>query len=73
MDIAGTKLNAHAVITMETSSVFLRSQGDFQKDCFFKGWLGGYPYRVYAPLIYFFMTLKHRVEKNHDLKKKMSI
>ena len=27
---------AHAVVTMETSSVFLRSYGDFQKDCFLK-------------------------------------
>ena len=29
-----------AVVTMETSSVFLRSQGDFQKECSFKGWIG---------------------------------
>ena len=38
--IAGSQLDAHKVITMETSSAFLRNQGDFQKDCFFKGWIG---------------------------------
>ena len=39
---ASLKLNAHAVVTMETSSVFLRSQGDFQKDCFLKDGLAKY-------------------------------
>ena len=39
MNIAGSKLDVHAVVTMETSSAFLRSQGGFQKD-FFKGWIG---------------------------------
>ena len=37
---AGSKIEAHAVITMETSAAFPRSQEDFQKDCFFKGWIG---------------------------------
>ena len=27
------------VVTVETSSVFLRSRENFQKDCFFKGWI----------------------------------
>ena len=31
MNKAGSKIDAHIVITMETSSVFLRSQKDFQK------------------------------------------
>ena len=35
INIAGLKLDAHTVITMETSSVFLRSQG-FPKALFLK-------------------------------------
>ena len=31
-NIAGSNIVAHAVVTMETSSAFLRNQGDFQKD-----------------------------------------
>ena len=37
MNKAGLKIEAHAVVTIETSSAFLRSQGDFQKDYFFNG------------------------------------
>ena len=37
--IAGSNIIALAVVTMETLSVFLRYQGNFQ-DCFFKGWNG---------------------------------
>ena len=33
---ASSKIEAYAVITMEKSSAFLRSQGDFQKDCFLR-------------------------------------
>ena len=35
-NIAGSNIVALAVVTMETSSAFLRNVGDFQKDCFFK-------------------------------------
>ena len=38
----GSKIGAHAVITMETSLAFLRSQGDFQKNCFFNDGLAKY-------------------------------
>ena len=35
-NIAGLNIVALTVVTMETSSAFLRNQGDFQKDCFLK-------------------------------------
>ena len=38
----GSKIEAHAGVTMETLSAFPRSQGDFQKDCFFKDGLAKY-------------------------------
>ena len=41
MNIAGSKLDTHTVVTMETSSVFL-SQRDFQKDCFLQDGLAKY-------------------------------
>ena len=36
----GSKIESHVIVTVETSSMFPRSRGDFQKDCFFKGWIG---------------------------------
>ena len=39
---AGSKIDAHAVVTMETSPVFLRSQGDFQKNCVLNARLAKY-------------------------------
>ena len=33
---AGSKIDTLVVVTMEPLPVFLRSQGDFQKDCLFK-------------------------------------
>ena len=41
-NIAGWKIEAHKVVTMETSSAFLRSQEDFQMDCFLKEGLTKY-------------------------------
>ena len=38
---AGSKIEAHAVVTMETLSAFL-SRGDFEKDCFLKDGLAKY-------------------------------
>ena len=35
---ASVKKNGY--VNIETSSAFQRNQGDFQKDCFFKGWIG---------------------------------
>ena len=42
MNIASFKIVAHAVVTMETSSEFLRNQGDFQRTVFFKDGLAHY-------------------------------
>ena len=39
---AVSKIDAHVVVTMETSSAFLRSQEDFQKDYFLKNGLAKY-------------------------------
>ena len=36
-NIAGSNIVALAVVTMEILSAVLRNQGNFQKDCFFKG------------------------------------
>ena len=43
---AGSKIDAYMVVTMETLSAFLRSQGDFQKDCFLKDGLAEYDVSV---------------------------
>ena len=43
---AGSKIEAQAIVTIETSSAFPRSQGDFQKDCFFKDGLAKYDVNV---------------------------
>ena len=41
-NIAISNIVAHAVVTMDTLSAFLRNQGDFQKDCFLKDGLVKY-------------------------------
>ena len=48
MNEAGSKIEAHAFITVETS--FLRSQGDFQKDCFLKDGFAKYDVSGYLVL-----------------------
>ena len=40
-NIAGSKIEAHVLVTMETSSAFLRSRG-FPNGLFFKGGLAKY-------------------------------